>query len=117
MINIKKTVAVDCDTVLDAPSDANVTIEDTNAERVKTVYKLRDSNNIREKILEALVNDTPPEVIDRFILALQNLDNKSKDQVELTAHRSGIVEHLKTTFNVSKFALEVYKEILKYFPT
>lgn len=115
-INIKGTFARDCDVILDAPADAKISIENTNADRVKTVYKIRDSENLKSKILEAVVEGTPPEVIDNFITALNKLDAKSDvSQVELSAYRSGITKYLKPTFEVAKFTLDVFKEASQYF--
>lgn len=96
-IKIDGTEATDCDKVLDAPSGADLSISNTKATRVKTVYYIRDED-FKEKLLSYVESGTPVEVIDEFIKSIKALDVKDVASVELVTYRSKLHKFLKSDY-------------------
>ena len=95
-IKITGTEAEDCGTIIDAPESADIEISNTKAKRVQTLYLIRDSQNLlKEKILTFLVEDTPNDVIESFINALEKLDIKNTESIERVAYSSGLNKFFK----------------------
>lgn len=109
-IKITGTKAVDCETIYDLPSDdINVTIEDTDAVRVKTILKVRDNRSKLEvKLLEYLRDDTPIETIHNFIDAIDRLNKKDENSIQLAITSSGISRFFKENLvGVVNFAASI----------
>ncbi|MFP5084616.1 hypothetical protein [Acinetobacter pittii] len=117
MIKISETQATDCGTVLDAPKDANIEITKTQATRVDTVFYIRDNEEqLKQKILESVVDGTPPEVIEKFIQSIKELDDIKADSVELVTYRTGLANFVKKIVGVVGFVASIVGIISPFLP-
>ncbi|MBF9225335.1 hypothetical protein WAJ79_11625 [Acinetobacter baumannii] len=117
MIKISETQATDCGRVLDAPKDANIEITKTQATRVDTVFYIRDNEEkLKQKILESVVDGTPPEVIEQFIQSIKELDDVKADSVELVTFRTGLANFVKKVVGVAGFAASIVSIITPFLP-
>ncbi|MFW1673147.1 hypothetical protein ACG9H4_04095 [Acinetobacter baumannii] len=117
MIKISNTEANDCGRVLDAPKDANIEISETKATRVGTVFYIRDNEEkLKQKILECVVDGTPPDVIEKFIQSIKELDNLKADSVELVTYRTGLAKFVKQIVGVVGFVASIVGIISPFLP-
>lgn len=111
------TEATDCGRVLDAPIEANVEMINTKATRVDTVFHIRDNEEkLKQKILESVVEGTPPEVIEKFIQSIKELDDIKADSVELVTYRTGLANFVKKIVGVVDFAASIVGIISPFLP-
>ncbi|MFY6883088.1 hypothetical protein ACOUKA_13180 [Acinetobacter baumannii] len=113
-----QTDAQTCGKVLDAPVDADVEMTKTKAVDVKTVFYIRDNEeNLKQKILDSVVDGTPTEVIQKFIQSIKELESVKTESIVDITYKTGLSAFLKSEIvGVVGFASSIIGIISPFLP-